>query len=540
MPILGLGTVVKAASANGSIAKVTGENGIIWQSAGGATEFTLATAIIDFSITKSGTITRTLSLGAFEGTNYTNGQELGRNNGEIELTGGVRVPTDVKWSNSGDLLTITGYKVTQEASDASPAVTTNAATSTGSVLTTFNGEITDLHGSTIKSTGFYYIAGDSTTTANEVFQGTKVFTTEAQKEVGTFSSIVSGLLSSTEYHFLAFAESESLGTGYGSVRSLTTLETEAFAFWSYTNDGSPYGGTAGTPTTGAYGAWGGAANSGTTDVTLDDAGKPISARCAASSETCSVSRTRQVSTPYTGGSQDQDGVCVFTAGTQPAGLACTDPAGAEGATTERTVTAGYNAVTDDTQTASVQNRDYVAQDPEFGFDNLGVTCSIDGDGNITVGSTVTATLTHSPEKFLASTVVIKDREISVSASGVTIPPDFQEEGAEDQSYSGTCTADQPAQTVLPAPAGVLTVTYGMNDSTQEYTTNRNTLDLEAGTSYSIAVRSTGGTATLTNKVNIDGSPYIVSSVNNATRNHTCRYTNASGTAFLGVTIGNTN
>ena len=539
MPILGLGTVVKAASANGSIAKVTGENGIIWQSAGGATEFTLATAVIDFSVTQLGVITLGLSLGSFEGTNYTNGQNIGFNNGTIDLMGGLRVPTDTKWTNSGELLTIEGITAMQEPRDAAPAVTTNAATSTGSLFTTLNGEITDLHGSTIKSTGFYYIAGDSTTTANEVFQGTKVFTTEAQKEVGTFSIIVSGLLSSTEYHFLAFAESESLGTGYGSVRSLTTLETEAFAFWAYTNDGSPYGGTAGTPTTGAYGAWGGAANSGTTDVTLNDAGKPISARCAASNETCSVSRTRQVSTPYTGGSQDQDGVCVFTAGTQPSGLACTDPAGDEGDTTERTVTAGYNAVTDDVQTASVQNRDYVAQDPEFGFDNLGVTCSIDGDGNITLDSTVDATLTHSPEKFLASSVIIKDREISVSAGGVTIPSGFQEAGAEDQSYSGTCTADQPAQTVLPVPAGILTVTYG-RDSTREYTTNRNTLDLEAGTSYSIAVRNTGGTATLTNKVNIDGSPYIVSSINNATRNHSCRYTNASGTSFIGVTIGNTN
>ena len=293
---------------------------------GTAVQFMLSDAGIVFEVSKSGTITLTIVQGSFVDTNYANGDEIGINNGDIELTGSVRVPTDTAaWTNSGELVTITGYSFTQEPTASTPDVTTNAASSIGSVFTTFNGEITDLHDSIIKSTGFYYIEGDSTTTDSEILQGTQVFTTAAQTEVGTFSSIVSGLESSTEYHFLAFAESESLGTGYGTGLSLTTLETEAFAFWAYVNDGSPYGGTAGTQTVGAYGDWGGALNSGTTDLEFDSTGKPTSARCDATSKTCSVSRTRTVSTPYTGGSQDQDGVCVFTAGTQPAGLACDRP-----------------------------------------------------------------------------------------------------------------------------------------------------------------------------------------------------------------------
>ena len=80
---------------------------------GGATAFTLANAGIFFTVTEEGIITLTINQGTLVDTNYTNGQNIGPNNGTITLTGEVRVPDSDNWTNANSLISITGISAVQ-------------------------------------------------------------------------------------------------------------------------------------------------------------------------------------------------------------------------------------------------------------------------------------------------------------------------------------------------------------------------------------------------------------------------------------------
>ena len=532
MPITGLDRVTLITGPNGELAKITGPDGLIWESEADSSTFTLATAIIDFSITKAGVITRTAVLGSFEGTNYTDGQNIGINNATITLTGGLRVPTDPKWTNSGELLTITGFSVTQEVTKAHPTVTTNGGNAVGVGFFTANGAITALNGSTISATGFYYIIGEQN--SNLVKQGTRITSTATQTGEGTFNATISGLTQGSAYSFLAFAESDE-GTGFGDVDIVAIGIANATAFWAYTDTGSPYGGTAGTPGTPSVGDWMSQPNAGTTGIVVDSTGKPTSARCNAAQTLCGVRRTTTTPTPVTGASQDQNGVCVFTEGLVQPGLQCEDDGGSpatgdEGDTNTRTRGGvGYTAQVVTNDDRNVTNDDYVPALPEFAFINLGVSGSISDQGVISLShSTGGGTLTHDPESYDPISGQMS-RTIDVQVTGVTVPDDgtYLDGGATNQTYNGTYTTTQPAESTLAAPIAVIII--GDN----EYTGTGNVLTLDPGT-YSVAVRNDGGAA-VRGKVTFVGGPFTVPGTNETARS-TVNYTNATSSSFASVTV----
>lgn len=76
--------------------------------------FVLSTAGISFSVSRAGTVSLGISQGSFSGTNYSNGQNLGRvgSSRTLTLTGSVIVPT-TGYDNPGASITITGISATQ-------------------------------------------------------------------------------------------------------------------------------------------------------------------------------------------------------------------------------------------------------------------------------------------------------------------------------------------------------------------------------------------------------------------------------------------
>ena len=88
------------------------------QSEASTTVFTLANAGISFSVAQSGIVSLSISTGTLEGTNYSNGQNLGTvsSNTTRTLTGNVRVPNDSSvWTNAGQTVSITGISAQQSA-----------------------------------------------------------------------------------------------------------------------------------------------------------------------------------------------------------------------------------------------------------------------------------------------------------------------------------------------------------------------------------------------------------------------------------------
>ena len=101
------------------VSKVTyvsssGVSTVVYQTTA-ANTFTLTDAGISFSITQFGTISLGITQGILTGTNYTNGQNIGTNNGTISLTGSVVVPNNPQlWTNAGQLVPISGISTTQQ------------------------------------------------------------------------------------------------------------------------------------------------------------------------------------------------------------------------------------------------------------------------------------------------------------------------------------------------------------------------------------------------------------------------------------------
>lgn len=70
-----------------------------------ARAFTINDTGISFSVSQAGTVSLSISIGTLVGTNYTNGQNIGTNNGLVTLTGQVRVPNDSSlWTNANQLI----------------------------------------------------------------------------------------------------------------------------------------------------------------------------------------------------------------------------------------------------------------------------------------------------------------------------------------------------------------------------------------------------------------------------------------------------
>ena len=511
-----------------------------------AIQFMLSDAGIIFEVSQSGTITLTIVDGTFVDTNYEPGDEIGINNDDITLTGSVRVPNDdTKWTNNNQLVTITGFTRAQLPTDSSPDVQTDAATSVGATSATLNGQITDLHGSVVDGTGFYYIE-DADATAAETQLGTKISSTALQTGVGSFSRVVNGLSQGDTYSFLAYAESD-FSPSYGAVQTLTTTQAAAIAFWSYTNvvGQGPTGGTAGTTTYGSYGAWGPAVNTSTTSVSFDTDGvTPVSARCDPGEIKCSISRSRTFSTPITGASQAQTGVCIFTEGSVASTLRCEDSAGnpttgVAGDTNTKNASIDYVSTGNDVETDVIGNSDYVPAKPEFAFSNLGYSATISSQGVISDSTTISGTITTDPTGYETDLVDSStSRTFDVLVTGVTVPDDgtYQDGGATNQSYSGTYTANQPAQVTLAAPVATLTITQGTTDYVFTGTTFRQGEDLVPGTSYSVAISNTGGTATLIpSESNNLAGPYIVPAAGTG-RGHGGTYTNATDTSKVFATV----
>ena len=518
-----------------------------------AVQFMLSDAGIIFEVSQSGTITLTRVQGTFVDTNYENGDEIGINNDDITLTGSIRVPNDdTLWTNNNQLVTITGFTRAQLPTDSSPDVQTDAATSKGATFATLNGQITDLHGSVVDGTGFYYIE-DADATSAETQLGTKVSSAELQTEVGSFTRNVSGLTQGATYSFLAYAESD-FSPSYGDVETFTTTEAAATADWIYTNvvGQGPTGGTSGTTTYGAFGAWGPAVNTSTTSVSFDTDGvTPVSAKCDPGELNCSISRSRTFSTPITGASQAQTGVCIFTTGSVASTLRCEDSTatpttGVAGDTNTRNASVDYNDTGNDTETRSIGNSDYVPDLPEFAFSNLGYSATISSQGVISSSTDVAGTITTDPPDYGGDDLVdvSTPRTFDVLVTGVTVPtnvpPVFSDEGATGQSYPGTYTTNQPAQVTLAAPSAVLTITQGVAPNTTDYVfrgiVERQGVDLVPGSSYSVAIDNEGGKANLIpSESNNLAGPYIVPAAGEG-RGHGGTYTNATDTSKVFATV----
>lgn len=121
MPVIRNG-VARAAIVAGESRQAEIVNGVNRLADGGgqtAVDFTINNAGITFSVTRAGRVTLTIAMGGLENTNFSNNQEIGINNGTITLTGSIRVPTDTAaWTNSGELITISGITATQQATSA--------------------------------------------------------------------------------------------------------------------------------------------------------------------------------------------------------------------------------------------------------------------------------------------------------------------------------------------------------------------------------------------------------------------------------------
>ena len=102
---------------------------------------------------------------------------------------------------------------------ASPAVTTNAATSITGSSATLNGNVTSNGGATLTARGFVY---SSTATTPTLGMSGVTNLADSSTSTGTYSDVASGLASGTTYYFRAYATNAG-GTAYGSVLTFKTV-----------------------------------------------------------------------------------------------------------------------------------------------------------------------------------------------------------------------------------------------------------------------------------------------------------------------------
>ncbi|MGY5851453.1 YDG domain-containing protein [Salegentibacter sp. F14] len=112
-----------------------------------------------------------------------------------------------------------------------PSIITNAAAGIGSTQATLNSDVSSDGGATVTERGFVYSTTDNTPTLGE----TGVTQVVDGSGTGTFSEVVSGLNSSTNYYYQAYA-TNSEGTAYGGIESFTTSVPNLQNFyWSADN-----------------------------------------------------------------------------------------------------------------------------------------------------------------------------------------------------------------------------------------------------------------------------------------------------------------
>ncbi|MCH7407619.1 MBG domain-containing protein, partial [Belliella aquatica] len=104
-----------------------------------------------------------------------------------------------------------------EIGSSSPIVSTDVASAISSTGATLNGNVTSDGGSSVTARGFVYSSTDNTPTIGE----TGVTQVADGTGIGSFSEALTGLSSSTTYHYQAYA-TNSVGTTYGGVESFTT------------------------------------------------------------------------------------------------------------------------------------------------------------------------------------------------------------------------------------------------------------------------------------------------------------------------------
>ena len=98
----------------GSIIQV--DNGVLTTRFGsGSTEFTTADAGIDFTVSRPGLVSLSLTAGTFKDTNFKDGDTIGTVTVDTthDLTGSITVPNNSMWSNAGEDVTITGISAEQ-------------------------------------------------------------------------------------------------------------------------------------------------------------------------------------------------------------------------------------------------------------------------------------------------------------------------------------------------------------------------------------------------------------------------------------------
>ena len=422
-------------------------NGVVTQIYPTATDvFTLTDAAILFSVSMDGTITLSISSGTFQSINFFNGQNIGVNNGIIELNGFVRVPDTADWSNRNELIAITGFTRTQASTLTSsvPNVRTEAATQILNTSIRFNGLVVSDGNETVISRGFYWLAGNQTV-SNTITNGARIDATAGNND--GFSAVQSGLTTNSEYTFVAWAvNSEGEGTAGNKVTTTTgqtvvTTTVDWVPVPAGTTDCS--GGTAGTSTFGTYGSW-----SGATNIVLSDRGVAISAECAVGQATCSVSRNRSSSTPFTDGTRSVQYQCTIIVQGTTSTPNCTTPTG-DGTTSNvgsldnRIEDCDYTATGTDTQTLDVTNTaDTGGPGTIFTEAEIQVvSCSVTADGQATVVTNFGTAVAVDVQPNLTSGVVPVNIQFSVSG---TIPAGFEEAGVGTFSFTSGELSASPA------------------------------------------------------------------------------------------------
>ena len=199
---------------NTNVQEVYAGDSLVWSISAGATTFTIGNAGINFSVDLNGNVSLSITTGALEGTNYTDGQVLTKTTYAVTrtLTGSVRVPNiPATWTNAGQLVTITGISDVQEQGLFPPTVTTVDAFSVGATNMSMRGQIT---ADDPDATSYGIQWGTTSALGNTVPATNRAMN-------GTFSIDQAGLTAQTTYYFRAYAINAA-GTGTGAILTQQT------------------------------------------------------------------------------------------------------------------------------------------------------------------------------------------------------------------------------------------------------------------------------------------------------------------------------
>ena len=297
----------------------------------------------------------------------------------------------------------------------------------------------------------------------------------------------------------------------------------AQAHWLYTNEGPATGGTqVGSPTVSAWSNWGGASS------ILPSAGidRPTSATCNPTLGNCPLSRTRTVTTSYSGASQNQFGICTLTV-SGSGSPRCSSPDGAVGATDTRTLTNGFRRETViETQTISVSNDGFDTR-VEFTSASIVVTaCTVDHLGVTNVVTNFgTATSNRVTENTTNRTRTVT---VTYSVSG-TIPAGNFSDSGTTFSFSGlttTCVQDARPATVLPAFNANSAQVVDLGNGINSFVANNGVITLSATAGYVVTPPTGNGIVIATG----NGGGTFPAPTANRGRRHSFEIQTSQGTA----------